>query len=359
MDANNPYPVVVIGAGPVGLAAAAHLVERGIEPLVLEAGARGRRGVREWGHVRLFSPWELSTRPPRGCSSDRLDGADRRRLPDRPRLVEVPRAARRAAGRGRVRFGARVTGVTRAGVDKLVDARPREAPFLVRRRSTAAERRYLAARRHRRLGHLVHAQSARRRRPSRPRRARARRAISYRVPDSRPRPRALRRKRVRRRQRPLRRHRAPPPRRARASRRRARDRLGDPRRGLGGVSAAAPHDQLPAAARSARRVEPAVEDGYDRARRPDSGRAPRGTRDARLVLSDDAASWSRSTRSSSRPASAPISRCSVSCASGSTTARGAAALAPLIDPNVHSCGTVPPHGAGSSRIRSRTSTWSA
>src|SRR3546814_20412088 len=31
-------PVVVIGAGPVGLAAAAHLVERGLRPLVLERG---------------------------------------------------------------------------------------------------------------------------------------------------------------------------------------------------------------------------------------------------------------------------------------------------------------------------------
>lgn len=34
----NTLPVVVIGAGPVGLAAAAHLLERGLEPLVLEAG---------------------------------------------------------------------------------------------------------------------------------------------------------------------------------------------------------------------------------------------------------------------------------------------------------------------------------
>ncbi|MFD3843656.1 FAD-dependent oxidoreductase, partial [Streptomyces sp. NPDC058642] len=38
MPTTDQLPVVVIGAGPVGLAAAAHLVERGLDPLVLEAG---------------------------------------------------------------------------------------------------------------------------------------------------------------------------------------------------------------------------------------------------------------------------------------------------------------------------------
>jgi len=47
--------VVVIGAGPQGLAAAAHLIERGIEPLVLEAGTGPASAVAEWSHVRLFS----------------------------------------------------------------------------------------------------------------------------------------------------------------------------------------------------------------------------------------------------------------------------------------------------------------
>ena len=50
-------PVVVVGAGPQGLAAAAHLVERGQEVVVLERGASVAAAVAEWGRVRLFSGW--------------------------------------------------------------------------------------------------------------------------------------------------------------------------------------------------------------------------------------------------------------------------------------------------------------
>lgn len=49
--------VVVIAAGPVGLAAAAHLAERGLPFQVLEGGQTAGAAVARWGHVRLFSPW--------------------------------------------------------------------------------------------------------------------------------------------------------------------------------------------------------------------------------------------------------------------------------------------------------------
>ena len=50
-------PVAVIGAGPVGLVAAAHLLQHSETPLVFEAGSEIAANVRSWGHVPLFSPW--------------------------------------------------------------------------------------------------------------------------------------------------------------------------------------------------------------------------------------------------------------------------------------------------------------
>lgn len=58
--ARAELPVVVIGAGPVGLAAAAHLVERGLDVVVLESGDQAGDAVAQWGHVHLFSPWRYN-----------------------------------------------------------------------------------------------------------------------------------------------------------------------------------------------------------------------------------------------------------------------------------------------------------
>ena len=53
-------PVAVVGAGPIGLAAAAHLLERGFMPLVFEAGASVASHLESYRHVQLFSPWRYN-----------------------------------------------------------------------------------------------------------------------------------------------------------------------------------------------------------------------------------------------------------------------------------------------------------
>ena len=53
-------PVAIIGGGPVGLAAAAHLLERGEKAILFESGSKVGASVRDWGHVRMFSPWQFN-----------------------------------------------------------------------------------------------------------------------------------------------------------------------------------------------------------------------------------------------------------------------------------------------------------
>ncbi|WP_347756584.1 NAD(P)-binding domain-containing protein [Agrococcus sp. ProA11] len=126
-------PVIVIGAGPQGLAAAAHLLERGLEPIVLERGSRAGTAVMEWGHVRLFSAWD-----------ELVDSASRRLLEGAGRTIPTsgyPKGAAwvrdylaplaEALG-DRVRFGVTVTSVTRLGRDKVVDGGRDQQPFAVR-----------------------------------------------------------------------------------------------------------------------------------------------------------------------------------------------------------------------------------
>ncbi|GAA2919727.1 NAD(P)-binding domain-containing protein [Streptomyces argenteolus] len=126
-------PVVVIGAGPVGLAAAAHLVERGITPLILESGPVPASAVRDWSHVRLFSTWGELTDPaaekllaPTGWT--RPDAAAYPSGGDWAEQYLEPLAV--ALG-DRLRLGTTVTGVSRTGRDRIVDADRESQPFVV------------------------------------------------------------------------------------------------------------------------------------------------------------------------------------------------------------------------------------
>lgn len=130
-------PVVIIGAGPIGLATAANLVERGIDFIVLEAGDRAAASVRLWGHTRLFSSWRHLVDP----ASRRLleaagwtPPADEGRAPTGQELVDEYLAplSRVDTIRSRIRFGARVVAVTRDGMDRTRTAGRDATPFLVR-----------------------------------------------------------------------------------------------------------------------------------------------------------------------------------------------------------------------------------
>ena len=178
--------VAVIGAGPVGLAAAAHLLERGLEPVVLEAGPRSATrsaSGRTCGCSRRGST--PSTRRPRACSSRRA-GTRRSPTPTPPAanwLSATSSRSRRVRALDRIHTSARVTGIGRVGFDKVKTNGRAEAPFELRYRNGRATRRSSRRRGDRRLGHVVRAQPGRRRRPAGDRRARGAARIAYGMPD--------------------------------------------------------------------------------------------------------------------------------------------------------------------------------
>ena len=128
----SELPIAVIGAGPQGLAAAAHWLERGIESVVLEAGETAAAGVSAWGHVRMFSPWsELID--PAGARLMEPSGwqAPQEGYPTGAEWVGSYLAPLATALGDRLRYGTRVVGVSRRGRDRLVSAGRENQPFVI------------------------------------------------------------------------------------------------------------------------------------------------------------------------------------------------------------------------------------
>lgn len=129
-------PVAIIGSGPVGLAAAAHVIAREMEPLVFEAGATPAAAVSEWGHIGLFSPWKYN-----------IDQAARTLLEPtgwvEPAGDYLPTGAELVAGylaplaatpqlSNAIRTQTRVVAVSRVGKDRTRTPGRGDTPFLVR-----------------------------------------------------------------------------------------------------------------------------------------------------------------------------------------------------------------------------------
>lgn len=141
-------PVAVIGAGPVGLAAAARLVERGLRPTVFEKGSRVGAAILDWGHVRVFSPWDYNVdEAARALLADAGIAAPAGDyLPTGEEIVTqylepLSRVPSIASG---LKLGSAVTGITRLGHDLMSNDGRADAPFVIRYRDKTGEHRLLA-----------------------------------------------------------------------------------------------------------------------------------------------------------------------------------------------------------------------
>jgi hypothetical protein len=136
---NPAKPVAIIGAGPTGLAAAAHALERGLDPVVLEAGDSAGHAVRQWSHVRMFSPWTYNI----DKASEALlqetgwNSPDPDQYPTGGELLQhyLEPLATRTRLAERIQTNARVISIARVGFDKVKTVGRDNAPFELRYRN--------------------------------------------------------------------------------------------------------------------------------------------------------------------------------------------------------------------------------
>jgi len=128
--------VAIVGAGPVGLAAAAHVLERGLRPIVLEAGPGVGHGVRQWGHVQLFSPWEynIDRAAERLLATTGWNSPEPDKYPTGAELLEryLEPLATKTLLATHIHTSSRVTDISRVGFDKLKTKGREAAPFEIR-----------------------------------------------------------------------------------------------------------------------------------------------------------------------------------------------------------------------------------
>lgn len=147
-NAAGTLPVAVLGAGPVGLAAAAHLAERGMPFVLLEAGTEPGAAVRAWGQVRVFSPWryDIDAAARRLLEAAGWSAPEAEALPTGHELVDayLGPLAKLPQIAPHVRYGHRVTAITRRGFDRVRTAGRENAPFALSVATGEGELRFYA-----------------------------------------------------------------------------------------------------------------------------------------------------------------------------------------------------------------------
>ncbi|TBX71398.1 FAD-dependent oxidoreductase [Bacillus mycoides] len=135
MQRLRQLPVAIIGGGPVGLAAAAHLAKHGESFILLEAGENIGSNILTWGHVRLFSPWQynidkaaLSLLEQHGWDSPDINA-----LPTGKEIVEqyLQPLASLPKIKPFIHLNTKVLSIGRKDTDKMKTANREKMPFMI------------------------------------------------------------------------------------------------------------------------------------------------------------------------------------------------------------------------------------
>ncbi|AVK84826.1 flavoprotein [Lysinibacillus sp. B2A1] len=132
---NKKLPIVIIGAGPIGLAAAAHLVEQKQAFILLEAGNEIAHNIRTWGHVTLFSPWRYNINK---AARALLEGSDwvepnLETIPTGHELIDLylKPLSELVQIKPNMQLNAKVVGISRQLNDKMKTKNRVEQPFKI------------------------------------------------------------------------------------------------------------------------------------------------------------------------------------------------------------------------------------
>ena len=140
------YPVAIIGAGPIGLAAAAHLKSYNLPFIILEKNEVAAN-VASWEHVQLFSPWEFN-----------VDSAAKQLLENTswtmPNKNEIPtgKALREdyllplsELFKEQLRTNEEVIAITKLDTDKMKSSNRENKPFLIYTKNGQGTKTYKAS----------------------------------------------------------------------------------------------------------------------------------------------------------------------------------------------------------------------
>ncbi len=130
---STELPIVIIGTGPVGLAAAANCAQRGLPFLILDKGSRVGHAVESWAQVRLFSPWRYNMEKQSRSLLEKTDwqAPDDEALPSGRELLEQylqPLAAHPSI-QPFLRLNAEVVTVGRKNLDRVRSSGRESQPF--------------------------------------------------------------------------------------------------------------------------------------------------------------------------------------------------------------------------------------
>ncbi|MYL54827.1 SidA/IucD/PvdA family monooxygenase [Pontibacillus yanchengensis] len=132
---NTNLPVAIIGGGPIGLAAAAQLSQQNQPFILFESGNQIGTNFLDYGHVRLFSPWKynMDSAAKELLKMHAISLPDEERLPYGKEIVDdylIPLASLPEM-KPYIHVNSKVHAITRKGFDKVKTANREQAPFVI------------------------------------------------------------------------------------------------------------------------------------------------------------------------------------------------------------------------------------